>query len=364
MIPQAGRRRPARTRCRLALLAALALAGCTRPLPPGVTVLSYGSSYAPSHPFSRADAAWIKWVEAQSHGSIVIRPYWSGSLLSADNTMEELRHGVADIGLITPIYERGGAQLQRAQAGFYQGARTIPQQVALYRCLAAADPGYADELHGLQVLAIQGGSLPGILTRDRPVRTLADLRGMRVRAPDELLPVLRQLGADPVNMPMSGVYSALAKGVIDGVVAPADTLKALHFSEVGHWFTVIAIPRGAYPARAIGDAAWARLSPAQRDLLTRSETVWEDALAQDVGRALAAGYAEGRRAGVHFVTIAPADQARFDAIYNAREAAAAAGLAATGIDAMPTFRRARAITAGLTAAEPIDCKRGNNGSAT
>jgi TRAP-type C4-dicarboxylate transport system substrate-binding protein len=347
----------------LGLGVALALAGCTKPAPPGVVVLSYGTNYAPSHPFSRADKVWIDWIEKQSHGSIKIRPYWAGALLSADSSMEELRHGVADIGLITPIYVRGGEQLQRAQAGFYQGARTIAQQVALYRCLAADDPGYAKELQGLHVLAVQGGSLPGILTRDRPVTTLADLRGMRLRAPNELLPVLRQLGADPVNMPMSEVYSALAKGVIDGVVAPADTLKALHFAEVGHHFTEIAIPRGAYPARAIGDESWNRLTPAQRALLDQGRDVWETALDKEVSGAVDVGVAEGRKLHVAFHQIGAADQQRFDAIYNQQEAASARDLSHYGIDAMPAFRRARAITAGLAQTGRIDCTRGNDGSA-
>jgi TRAP-type C4-dicarboxylate transport system substrate-binding protein len=347
----------------LALALGLALAGCTQPAPPGTVVLSYGTSYAPGHPFSRADKAWIDWVEQQSRGTIRIRPYWSGSLISADSSMEELRHGVADIGLITPIYVHGGEQLQRAQAGFYQGARTIAQQVALYHCLAATEPRYGEELKGLHVLAVQGGSLPGILTRDRPVTSLGDLRGLRLRAPDELLGVLRQLGADPVNMPMSEVYSALAKGVIDGVVAPADTLKALHFAEVARHFTTIAIPRGAYPARAMGEGAWGRLSPDQRALIDRGQAVWEAALDKEVSGALEAGMAEGRRLHIQFHSVSAADQQRFDDIYNAQEAASARALTRYGIDAMPAFRRARAITAGLRQTGRIDCMKGQDGPA-
>ena len=48
-------------------------------------------------------------------------------------------------------------------------------------------------------------------------------------------------------MPMGEVYSALAKGVIDGVIAPADTFKSLHFAEVAHYFT--ALPSRAAPIR-------------------------------------------------------------------------------------------------------------------
>ena len=202
-----------------------------------IKILTYASPYSPNHPFSRADKTWIQWVEENSGGSLKIKAYWSGALISSEQSLLEIRHSVADIGLITPIYERGGAHLLRVQTGFYGGAETYEQQVAVYRCLAEASPQYARELEGLKILAVQGGILPGILTRNRPVRSLEDLKGMRIRVPTELLRVLQDLGADAVSMPMRDVYSALAKGVLDGVVAPADTLKSLHFGEVTSYFT-------------------------------------------------------------------------------------------------------------------------------
>ena len=232
----------------LALIASLLLAACARPAPEGVTVLTYATPYPPSHPFSKADQRWIEFVERESGGRLQIRPIWSGALLSSDMSLEELRHGVADIGLITPIYTRGGTHLTRIQSGFYSGADSIASQLALYQCLADRLPEIRHEMDGLEVLAVQGGLLPGILTRSRPVRGLADLRGMRIRAPTELLAVLSSLGADPVNMPMGDVYSALAKGVIDGVVAPPDTLRSLHLVEVADYFYEIKVPRSMAPA--------------------------------------------------------------------------------------------------------------------
>jgi TRAP-type C4-dicarboxylate transport system substrate-binding protein len=90
--------------------------------------------------------------------------------------------------------------------------------------------------------------------------------------------VLKTLGADPVNMPMADVYSALAKGVIDGVVAPADSLRSMHLAEVGRYFTRLAIPRGAYPARAISHAALQRLAPDLQRLLLASGAFWESSV--------------------------------------------------------------------------------------
>jgi len=327
---------------------------CQRPQP-GVTVLSYASPYSPSHPFSRADQVWIDWVQSHSGGRLRIEPFWSATLVSSDESMTELRHGVADIALITPIYERGGEQLIRAQSGFYAGVQTIDQQIALYECLSRAFPAIRDELKGLHVLAVQGGALPGVLTRTRPIHTLADLRGLRLRAPSELLGVLEDLGAAPVNMPMDQVYSQLAKGVLDGVIAPPDTLRALHFSEVARFYWQIAIPRGAYPARAISERRWRTLSPAEQGLLTASKPVWEAAIAQQVESSVRAGMRFGAQHGVVFTAASAEEQRRFNALYERDEARSAQRLSRYGIDGTAVFRYAQQLIGNSEAAGQLQC---------
>src|SRR3712207_2188625 len=99
------------------------LTACAPKVPEGQHVLTYASPYPPTHPFSRADIEWMHHIEQATRGRIAFRPYWAGSLISSDMSMVEIRHGVADIGLITPIYARGGAHMLRAQSGFYGGVR-------------------------------------------------------------------------------------------------------------------------------------------------------------------------------------------------------------------------------------------------
>jgi len=341
----------------IATAACLATQGCA-PAPQTQTdaiTLSYASSYPPTHPFSRADISWMQWVEKESGGRIRFKPFWSGSLLSADQSMVEIRHGVTDIGLITPIYARGGAHMLRAQSGFYGGVRSIPDQVAIYDCLSARFPEFGKELEGLHVLAVQGGNFPGVLTRSRPVRTLKDFQGLRLRAPAETIDVLKQLGADPVNMPMGEVYSALAKGVIDGVVAPADTIRSLHFSEVASYFTSIRFSRGAYPARALSDKAWRRLSPDMQALMMRSRRVWEEALAAELLKAEQAGIDFGKQEGMTFIRLAKAEQQRFDGLYNHDAALQAKALGTLGLEGMPVFDTAQAIIRQAGETGPIAC---------
>jgi len=324
----------------ISLLAVL-LAACAPEPTPGVTVLTYASPYGPGHPFSRADITWTKWIAEHSNGTLRIQPYWSGGVLSAEHSMTELRHGVVDIGLITPIYARGGTHLIRVQAAFYGGLTTFRQQVDLYRCMEKHEPQFAHELAGLRVLAVQGGNLPGILTRHKRVETLDDLAGLRLRAPAELLPVLKHVGADPVEMPMGEVYSALAKGVLDGVVAPKDTLKSLHFAEVAHFFNTLNIPRGAYAARAMGERRWQTLTDAQHAILEQSVAVWEHALETELHAAEIAGDTVGRENGVVYTAPPATEVKRFLEGYDRFAEESAHKLQRFGIDGVTTYRIAR-----------------------
>ncbi|MEG3179599.1 TRAP transporter substrate-binding protein DctP [Sphingomonas sp. LT1P40] len=336
----------------LTALAALALAGCSAaPQPTAEHVLTYASPYTPTHPFGLADQEWMKWVEAKSGGRIAFKSFWSGALLSSDMSMEEIRHGVADIGLITPIYAKGGAHLLRGQSGFYGGIRTITDQVAVYDCLAARFPQFGKETEGLHILAVQGGNFPGVLTRDRPIRKLADFKGLRLRAQSDAVDILKQLGADPVNMPMGEVYSALAKGVIDGVVAPADTIRSLHFAEVAKHFTTIRFSRGAYPARAMSDKAWNRLPPDLQALLNEGRREWEAALNRQLLKAEQAGIDYGKKEGITFSAIPADEQRSFDALYNKDALGQAQRLGSIDIDAVPVFQEAQRLIAG----GPIRC---------
>lgn len=341
-------------------LLAVLLCACQRQAVSGATTLIYASPYSPDHPFSRADEVWMEWVQVHSGGRLLIRPIWSGTLLSSDESIIELRHRVADIGLITPIYELGGVQLIRTQTAFYAGAATIAQQVQLYGCMAERFPVFQQELRGLYVLAVQGGSLPGVLTRSRPVHSLADLRGLRIRAPSELIGVLHDLGADPVAMPMEQVYSGLAKGILDGVIAPPDTLRSLRFAEVAHYYWELQIPRGAYPARAIGERRWQTLSAADRALLTASGSAWEAAMARQIEAAVHSGRQFGEQQGVRFSPAAPDQQASFDALYNSEAERSAVQLSAYGIDGITVFDYARRVAAGIRATGRVDCARGES----
>jgi len=342
--------------------ALLMLAACSSaPAPDAPYVLRYASPYTAGHPLSRADRKWMRYVEQASGGRLRIEPFWASGLISSDHNMEELRHGVVDVATITPIYTRAGTHAIRGQSGFYGGERSIDQQVGVYKCLEAAFPVLRREVRGLDILAIQGGNQLGLVTRDRPVRRLADIRGLRLRAPSELIPLLRTLNADPLDMPMGDVYPALAKGVIDGVVAPIDTVRSLHFGEVARYYNEIRISRGAYPARAISTRVMARLPADLQRLIRESQPIWEAAIRDETVEAARSGkdYAEAQK--MRFIDFDPASQARFDELYNLQAVRTAVEMRAFGIDAMPMLHLAQTMIERLNTGRHPACPRPSQG---
>jgi TRAP-type C4-dicarboxylate transport system substrate-binding protein len=146
--------------------------------------------------------------------------------------------------------------------------------------------------------------------------------------------------------------------VIDGVVAPADTLQSLHFNEVAKHFSAARFARGAYPARAMSLKVWDRLPVEARAVLERSMVVWEEAMKTEITAAEAKGADFGKREGVDFVAFGAVDQAKLDDIYNAQAVKEAQRFRdAFGADAEAVWRRAQEIIAARRAGRDAPCRK-------
>lgn len=74
---------------------------------------------------------------------------------------------------------------------------------------------------------------PGLIHSRTPVEGMADLQGMKVRAPTRIITALvAELGGTPVGMPIPAVTESLSKGVIDGAVTPWEVVPALKVQEL------------------------------------------------------------------------------------------------------------------------------------
>ena len=87
------------------------------------------------------------------------------------------------------------------------------------------------ELDDVKVLYLHAHG-PGLLHTKTPVRTLEDLKGMKIRATGTTAKIVTALGATPVAMPMSDSYDAISRGVAQGIVCPVESLQGWKLGEV------------------------------------------------------------------------------------------------------------------------------------
>ncbi|MDE0058844.1 MAG: TRAP transporter substrate-binding protein [Defluviicoccus sp.] len=104
------------------------------------------------------------------------------------------------------------------------------------------------------------------MMRDKPVRSLADLKGMKLRvASRSAASVVAAYGATPVPMPATKVYTSMSTGVVDGALMGVDSLLIFKLIETSKYVTIglpempttifMVMNEGAYDELAAGHRA-------------------------------------------------------------------------------------------------------------
>ncbi len=129
------------------------------------------------------------------------------------------------------------------------------------------------------------GGFLAITNARRPLRSPADLRGVKIRTIPGfgvLDAMIRGLGGVPVKVSSREEYTALAAGVVDGEMNPPGVILSSRFDEVQKYVT---LTRHLYVPTVwvFNREAFAGLSPAQQEAVRQSAV-----LAVAAGRAVAA----------------------------------------------------------------------------
>jgi TRAP-type C4-dicarboxylate transport system substrate-binding protein len=179
---------------------------------------------------------WIKEVEQASGGKIKITNYPGQTLLEAPEIYEGVVRGTADLGHGSAAYSRNRFLVTEASElpGIEFGSAAANSIVA-WETYKKFNPAEYSDVKVMYLMAVG----PGFLYTKKPVRSLEDLKGMRIRATGPGADALKAMGAVPVAMTMPEVYESLSKGIIDGQMAPPEVLKAWRQAEVTKYITVI-----------------------------------------------------------------------------------------------------------------------------
>ncbi len=188
---------------------------------------------------------WAREVEAKSQGAVAIQVSPGTSALGqAQNQLDQVRNGIVDIAFGICGLPRGRMTsstiiempmlVRKAEAGSRALWNLYPKMLA----------GDYKGLKPLVLMTHNGGLLH---TRDKQVKTTADLRGLRIRTPSPTISMMLEfLGASPVGMPPGQVYENMQRGVLDGAAFPWDPVRAFKLGEVSKFHCDLGLYTAAF----------------------------------------------------------------------------------------------------------------------
>lgn len=225
---------------------------------------------------------WINELNKRTDGRVVIQPYFAQALSPMSQNYKSVVSGIADMGENTMDSQMGDFPLLGSI--FYTSTPSVywNNGTQILTDLYNDYPALQQELKDVKVIGLEGGNISGIATSTKPVKTLADLKGMKLNvigaglADDKM----KALGASVEGLAMGDIYTSLEKGVVDGTTTPTDLLIARKWGDILKHFTPFMV--GGSPFYFIMNLQrWDSLPPdIQKIINSMSGTYWDNLSSQ------------------------------------------------------------------------------------
>ena len=224
--------------------------------------IKIGVTHSQQHSFTQALQMFGRRLEERTDGRYRVKVYFGGQLGSEKVLQEMLTIGTAEMtvtGLLNtyeplfalfemPYLYRDREHIMQVNAG------SVMEEVA-----ASLPP------RGLRLIGFYENGFRHITNSQRPVNHPSDLVGLKIRTPENQAQIetFRALGADPVSMPFSELYSALLLGTVQGQENPLQNIWSGRLHEAQKHIAMTAhIYNSAYVL--ISERFWKTLSDEDR----------------------------------------------------------------------------------------------------
>lgn len=217
------------------LFLALLIGGCGEKEKPVKAIqLSY-VNFAPSTTFVSVQMArWIQEVELRTGGRIKVNTYPATEPLNATATYDTIVEGKADIATICTAYQRDRFPLTNALSlplGFPNAKMASKAMIELFNMFSHPE---FDEVEVLTLFT----NAPSNIMSATPIRTLRNIKGMKLRASGGAADVLNSWGAHLVELPIPEVPEALEQDRIEGVFTSLDIMKDYNLADKYKYITM------------------------------------------------------------------------------------------------------------------------------
>ena len=306
-----------------------------------VIELKYGSQYPPAHSYSVADINWIQKIEKETNGRVKINPYWSGTLIGNVGNVAQVAQGTVDIGFITPVFEESGVDLTIAAIGYFWGSPSDKLNIKIYWELWDKFPELRKEVDRVKVLALTAAT-PMYLMTIKPVRTLADLKGMKIKTSGDMVAPLRAFGAEGLGISMAEAVEGMRKGTIDGVFCNVDGYKSMKLAEIVKYETEnLYSTRGPNAARGMNWDTWNKLPPDIQKVFEENKEWWSLEIVNMMEKCDIEGRKFANKAGVQIIQLPASEVKKFSDLHEAEDIKMAQELDKKGLPATKLYNEAR-----------------------
>jgi len=188
---------------------------------------------APTFPCVQMER-WKTEVEKRTGGKVAIQTFPGSTLLDAKNMMDGVIAGTADIGCLCMAYQPGRFLVTNATSLPLNFANAKVASLVLWDLYLKYKPEEFSKVKALTMFACA----PSNIMSQKPVKSLADLKGLPLRASGGAAEILKAWGANVVGMPQSDVPEALQKGVIQGQFSSLEVMKDFKYAETCKYVTM------------------------------------------------------------------------------------------------------------------------------
>lgn len=248
------------------------LAGLSNPAHSETLNFNMTTPWTAGHWLDVGAGRFAELVETMTDGRVNITVFPGGTLGSVLEVTETVRTGVAEVGHAWGGYDWGQDRTGGLVGGWAGGL--TPEETFMWLFMGDGEGARLVRewrAERFDVVSVPCGMVETeiFLHSHKPVRTLEDYEGMRVRTAGSWAEIAPRLGATTVTMPGSEVFGALERQVVDAIEWSGPGLNlASGFHTIAEYIITPGIhqPSGIHEC-IFNPAAWDRISESDQKLI-------------------------------------------------------------------------------------------------
>jgi TRAP-type C4-dicarboxylate transport system substrate-binding protein len=207
----------------------------------------------------------LKDIETVTEGRITYKMFNGGALGKSNEQYDLIITGAADMIGALHSNTPGVFPLNSVVELPFLAGKSSVDGTRMFQEIINKFPEVSAEYDGLKIAWLSKTDPSQIFTTGKPIKTLADLKGMKLRVSNQQVAnMVTALGATPVRLSVNELYEAMQKGVVDGAITPYSTIIDYRLGELTKYITEVNfVNAGLYVV--INQKTWDKILPQDQE---------------------------------------------------------------------------------------------------